>query len=230
VKGNDSVQEKTSLPGLERLMGVLEALRSVLQEQGISIEVEPPSSPALAAGERVAGLPLDPLLATVHAHVGYIALREGFILLRTRDVRGFDFFTVNEEWRRDWPEPIRSLLVFGKEDMLAYYYATVSHLADEKGRQPVVRVSVHEEPHAVPIASDMDCFLDTYSRYLEALVRAPDYKEEGSAALGFPWDVPEIIARDRPLVEMLRAGRFDFLMKKEESIQAWVASVLVARV
>jgi hypothetical protein len=211
-------------------MGVLEALRSTLQEQGLSIEVEPPIPPVLVAGEMVAGLPLDPMLAAVHAHVGHIALREGFLLLRTKDVHGFDFFTVNEEWRRDWPEPIRSLLVFGKEDMLAYYYATVPRLADEMGRQPVVRVNVHEEPHALPIASDMDCFLDAYSRYLEALVRSPDYEEEGSAALGFPWDVPEIIARDQPLVEMLRAGRFEFLMKKEESIQAWTASVLDAQV
>ncbi len=224
------MQEKTSLPGLERLVDVLEALRSVLREQGISIEVELSNPPALAAGERVAGLPLDPTLAAVYAHVGYVALREGFLLLRTRDARGFDLFTVNEEWRRDWPEPIRSLLVFGKEDMLAYYYATVPHLADENGRQPVVRVSVHEEPHALPVASDMDCFLDTYSRYLEALVRSPDYEEEGSTALCFPWDIPEIIARDRPLMEMLRAGRFDFLMKKEESIQTWITSVLAARI
>ena len=168
------------------------------------------------------------MLAAVHARVGRVALREGFLLLCAHDTQGLDFSTVNEAWHRDWPEPIRSLLIFGKEDLLAYYYATVPRLADEMGRQPVVRVNVHEEPHALPVASNMDWFFDTYSRYLEALVRSPDYEEEGSAALGFPWDIPEIIARDRQLVEMLRAGRFDFLMPKGEETRAWVAQVVGA--
>ncbi|HLM42573.1 MAG TPA: hypothetical protein VK458_01845 [Myxococcaceae bacterium] len=63
--------------------------------------------------------------------------------------------------------------------MLAYHYATVPCLADARGLQPVVKVDMHEEPYAVPLASNVDRFFDTYSRYLEVLVAEPDYEELG---------------------------------------------------
>jgi hypothetical protein len=170
------------------------------------------------------------LLAAVHACVGYIGIEEEFFLLRIRDERNFDLGRVNEEWRRDWPEPFRSLLVFAKEDRLAYYFATVPALASESAPQPVVKVDVHEELYALPVASDVDRFFETYSRYLEALVASPDYEEDGAAALTFPWDVPELIARDQPLVELLRAGRFDFLMAKSADARKWVSQVVAASV
>ncbi|WP_309892570.1 hypothetical protein [Archangium sp.] len=112
--------------------------------------------------------------------------------------------------------------------MLAYHYATVPRLADARGLQPVVKVDVHEEPYAVPLASNVDRFFDTYSRYLESLVAEPDYEELGPAVRTFPWQVPELIARDLPLVEMLQAGRFDFLMPKNEETRSWVAMILGA--
>jgi len=176
----------------------------------------------------VAGAPLDPLLAAMHTQVGYIGLDEGFTLLRAGDARHSDLLRANERWRRDRAEPLGSLLVFGKEEMLAYYYATIPHLADARGQQPVVKVDVHEEPYAVPLASNIDCFFDTYSRYLEVLVAEPEYDELGPAVLTFPWQVPELIARDKPLVELLQAGRFDFLMPKDEETRTWVARVLGA--
>jgi hypothetical protein len=209
------------LPGLTRFLEVCRNL-------GLSLEHEPPRQPALGTGESVAGLPLDSLLAAVHAQVGYVGLEEGFVLLRAGDAQQSDLLRVNERWRRDQTDPFGSLLVFGKEDMLAYHYATVPHLEDARGLQPVVKVDMHEEPYAVPLASTVDRFFDTYSRYLEVLVAEPDYEELGPAVRTFPWQVPELIARDQPLVEMLQAGRFDFLMPKDDETRSWVAMILEA--
>jgi hypothetical protein len=210
-----------SLPGLVRFLEVCRNL-------GLHLEQEPPRLPARTAGEPVAGLPLDSLLAAVHTQVGYVGLEEGFALLRAGDARQSDLLRVNERWRRDQADPFGSLLVFGKEDMLAYHYATVPRLADARGLQPVVKVDMHEEPYAVPLASNVDHFFDTYSRYLEVLVAEPDYEELGPAARTFPWQVPELIARDRPLVELLQAGHFDFLIPKDEETRSWVAVILGA--
>jgi len=212
-----------SLPGLARLL-------AVCRERGLPVVQEPPAPSTPRVGALIAGQPVDPLLAAVHACVGYIGIEEEFFLLRIRDERNFDLGRVNEEWRRDWPEPFRSLLVFAKEDRLAYYFATVPALASESAPQPVVKVDVHEELYALPVASDVDRFFETYSRYLEALVASPDYEEDGAAALTFPWDVPELIARDQPLVELLRAGRFDFLMAKSADARKWVSQVVAASV
>jgi hypothetical protein len=89
-----------------------------------------------------------------------------------------------------------------------------------------VKVDVHEDLYALPVASDMNRFFEVYSRYLEALVRAPSYEEDGSSALVFPWHMPELIAQDQPLMEMLRAGRFDFLMEGNADARRWVEEVL----
>jgi hypothetical protein len=204
-----------SLSGLDRLL-------EVCRKSGISTQLEPPTSPLSATDE----LSVDPLLEALHARVGYIALKEEFFLLRIKDEQGLDIARVNEGWRRDWAEPFRSLLVFAKEDRLAYYYAMVPGLANEKRLQPVVKVDIHEDLYALPVASDLNRFFDVYSRYLEALVKAPYYEEDGSSALIFPWQVPEFIGRDKPLVEMIRAGRFDFLMERNADAQEWVREVL----
>jgi hypothetical protein len=190
--------------------------------------LEPPSGSALTGGAPLAGLSTDPVLAAIHARVGGLELKEGFTLLRLEDEQRFDLTQVNEEWRRDWREPFRSLLVFAKEEALAIYYATVPGLAEGMGAQPVVVVNVHEEPYALPIASNVDRFFDVYSRYLDIIVKDPDYEEQGPSVLAFPWGVAECIARDRPLVERLRVGHFDSLMPKDEETREWVAQVVGA--
>jgi hypothetical protein len=222
------MQSNKPLSGLDRFLEVLEGLRGRLQEQEQAVQVEPPQPPAPAGGVHVAGLPLDPLLAAIYARLGCVGIEEGFLLIRLREPHTFNFFTVNAEWRRDKPEPFASLLVFGKDDMLASYYATIPSLADAAGLQPVVKVDVHAAPYALPLASSADRFFEAYSRYLEALVLAPDFDEEGSAALSFPWDVPAILARDRPLVQMLAAGRFGPWMGEEASTSEWIARILEA--
>ena len=173
---------------------------------------------------------MDPVLAAIHARLGCIGIKEGFTLLRLEDGQKFELTRVNEEWRRDWREPFRSLLVFAKEEALAIYYATVPSLAEETGAQPVVVVNVHEEPYALPIASNIDRFFEVYSRYLDTIMKDPNYEEQGPAVLAFPWGVTEFIARDRPLVERLRVGHFDSLMPKDEETREWVAQVVGAPV
>jgi hypothetical protein len=76
-------------------------------------------------------------------------------------------------------------------------------------------------------------FFDSYSRYLEALVSHPRYGESGKPALTFPWDATEILARDERLVELMRSGGFDALMKNMKESNAtrrWAAQVMGAQV
>ncbi len=186
--------------------------------------------PAPAAGSLVVGLPVDSVLAAVYTRVDFIGVKEGFGLFRTHDTQGGDLFQRNERWRRSQPSPFDSLLIFGKEMALATYYATVPALADAAGRQPVVEVDIHEEPYAIPLASNVDRFFDTYSHYWEALIVEPDHAEEGPGALTFPFGVPELAARDVALVQMLKEGRFDFLgVTQDTSIQEWIAEVISFR-
>ncbi|WP_146210305.1 hypothetical protein [Vitiosangium sp. GDMCC 1.1324] len=111
---------------------------------------------------------------------------------------------------------------------MAYTYATVPELADEWGRQPVVYIDTYEyEPKVMPIASNVDRFFDSYSRYLEALVAEPSYQKSGETDLLFPWHTTEILARDERLVELMRAGRFDSLMKNvDDETRRWAARVM----
>ena len=47
-------------------------------------------------------------------------------------------------------------------------------------------------------------------------------RNSGPPFAPFPGRCPELIARDKPLVELLQAGRFDFLMRKdEEPARGW---------
>jgi hypothetical protein len=92
----------------------------------------------------------------------------------------------------------------------------------------VVHVDTYEfeGPVLLPIASNVDRFFDTYSRFLEELTATPEFKKDREATLTFPWDVPHVLARDAPLVELLRAGRLDSVMPQDDSTQQWLARIL----
>jgi hypothetical protein len=211
------------LPGLDRLLTSCRRL-------GLDIKTTPPRDSPPEAGVWVEGIPLDPLLASFYARFGQVVLatRAAGMGLFQWDDSVNRLEVENHRWRELWqPRLPVPLFVFGGTTGMAYFYATVPGLADESGRQPVVEVDTYEEPYALPIASDVDQFFYTYARYLEALLADPGYAEYGSAALSFPWRVPEILAQDERLVELLRAGRFDSLLKDEE-VRAWVGQVLQA--
>lgn len=65
---------------------------------------------------------------------------------------------------------------------------------------------------ANPVASTVDRFIETFSRYLELVANEPDFRVGGAPIFSFPHDAPELIARDRSLVELIKEGRFDRLM------------------
>ncbi len=137
----------------------------------------------------------------------------------------------NKWWRENyWEELGEPVIVFGGE---VYTYATVPGLADEQGRQPVVEINTYEFDglHVIPVASNVDRFFDSYSRYLEALVADPRYQKSGETDLLFPWHATEILARDERLVELMRAGRFDSLMKNvDDETRGWAAKVMGTQV
>jgi hypothetical protein len=135
-----------------------------------------------------------------------------------------------------WPEPFRSLLVFGGQEALAYRYATVPSLADAQGFQPVVEIDPYEDIYARPVASNVDRFFDAYARYLELIHETPEFRDDPDARPTFPNGVPEIIAEDRTLMGMLVEGRFDSLMFQPElqteethaHLRSWVEKLRAA--
>lgn len=183
--------------------------------------------------------------------MGNVVLTNRFLLFSSNAEDGSVLESENKEWRQLWSAPFNGLLVFAKEPALAYYFATVPSLADDNGIQPVVWVDTYEDLCAIPIASSVDRFFDTYSRALERWVELIREDAESKArfearfgpptpgslsalldehtpVLNFPWAVPDLIARDEPLVKLLQAGRFDFLMESCPDALAWVAKVLAA--
>jgi hypothetical protein len=211
------------LPGLERLIEVCRRLE-------LQVVSKPPGRLPPKAGALVEGLPLDPVLAAVYSRLG------GAVF--ATDVAGIILDAWNDEDRqleeenRWWSQGHQKQLalptfIFAGEPHLAYYYATVPDLADEKGHQPVVRLDVYENPFALPVASNVDRFFEAYSRYLEELMAIPGAREEGSAQLTFPRGVPAILGRDGKLVEMISGGRFDLLMPDLED-RGWARKVVNA--
>ncbi len=208
------------LPGLSRLL-------QVCRKHGFSLELSPPETSAPSAGEPFLGAPFDPMLAATYAHLGGGVL--GDFVLYKPGPQEYGLARTNEGMRRDDVEPFRSSLIFGQEPSLAYYYATVPKLADAQGTQPVIYIDTHDQMFVLPVASSVDRFFDVLSRYLEAVAVDPQYVEESHSSRSFPWDVPELIARDEPLVQMVEAHRFDFLLKDDEHTRGWLARVRHAK-
>jgi hypothetical protein len=216
------------LPGLERLLAAREkySLRS---------ELRTPWAGAPTSGGSILGRPLDPMLAAFYERLGgiYFYLK---LYVEPCDEQVNGLLMANEETETDWPEPFRSLLVFGGQDASSYRYATVPALADARGLQPVVMVDPYEYIHAVPIASNLDRFFDSFARYWEFIHETPELRDDRDARPPFPRGVPEIIAADRALVGMLVEGRFDFLMTPPavehqdtlEELRRWSAELQAA--
>ncbi|HZH75887.1 MAG TPA: hypothetical protein VEY88_07640 [Archangium sp.] len=215
------------LPGLERLLVACE-------KYPVRAKLRKPWGGAPTAGTLLLGKPVDPMLAAFYSRSGGLHLyHDLFIEPCDEQVNGL--LMVNEE-ESDWPEPFRSLLIFGCKDGFRYTYATVPSLADARGFQPVVEVDPYEDIYALPIASNVDRFFDTYARYLEFVYEMPDFSEDRGTWPVFPWHVPEIIATDRELMGMIVEGRFDSLMFQEgaaaqrgnEEIRNWIARLRAA--
>jgi hypothetical protein len=204
------------LPGLEHLMEVCGKL-------GLPFEPFPPDPSTPGAGAPFLGAPFDPQLAATYTRLGGATL--GDFVLYNPGPHEHGLARTNEGMRRDDVEPFRSTLVFGQEPSLAYYYGTVPKLADAQGIQPVIYIDAHDQMFVLPVASSVERFFDLFSRYLEVVAADPQSMEERHSSISFPWDVPKLIAQDEPLVRMMEAGRFDFLMKGDEHTRNWLARV-----
>jgi hypothetical protein len=216
------------MPGLERLLAACE-------KYPVQVRLRKPWGGAPTAGSLLLGRSFDPMLAAFYSRVGGL-LFDSRLYVNACDEQVNGILMANEHAQRYWPEPFRSLLVFGGQEALSYTYATVPSLADVGGFQPVVEVDPYEDIHAVPVASNVDRFFDAYARYLELIYETPDLRDNPDARPLFPNEVPEIIATDRALMSMLVDGRFDFLMFQEgvdaerthEEIRAWIVRLRAA--
>lgn len=209
-----------ALPGLEHLL-------EVCRRQHHPVKLEPPRDPrSHPVASSVAGQTMDPHLAALHARLRYLWVKDELYVFPERHERRPDLHAVNTEWREDWDEPFGSLLVFAKDDRLAYCYAAVPRLVDARGLRPVVWVDVYEALYAIPVASSIDQFLDTFARHLEGTPVSPGREDEALPLRAFPWSAGEVIARDRVLVERVRAGDFDFLLQQNASAREWVQTRL----
>jgi hypothetical protein len=216
------------MPGLERLLVVCE-------KYPVRAHIRKPWGGAPSAGTLLLGRPVDPMLAAFYSRLGGLLL-DLDLYVNACDEQVNGILLANEEVQPHWPEPFRSLLLFGGMDASSYTFATVPSLADARGFQPVVRINPYEDIYALPIASNVDRFFDTYARYLELIYQTPELNEERGAWPVFPWEVPELIAADRALMGLLVEGRFDFLMFQEgvegrrvhEEIREWVAQLRAA--
>jgi len=221
------------MPGLARL---LDAGR----RHGLNLKDWPAGHTPHRAGELVCGMPVDPMLSAAWTLVGKVAIGEFNSLLIRCDDELNGLLLENEEWQSFfpsdfWPDHFRLLMFFGRK--MLYGYATVPGLANSEGLQPVVHVDPYEEIYALPIASDVDRFFESYARYLEMAGGDQEYGEHLFDYVTFPWNVPEIIALDRPLVEMIRRGCFDPWMyecnkhgrrfaEDVEPTRKWISEVL----
>jgi hypothetical protein len=208
------------LVGLDRLV-------EVCRRHSLPLRLAPPFPSAPQAGENFLGLPFDPVLAAVYQRVGSAMLGD-FFIIRSEADGPYGIGTFNKGAKRGDEEPFRSCISFGVVPNLAFYFATVPRLADAQGIQPVLYIDNYDEKFIVPVASSVDRFFDAYSRYLEQVVQAPDYDPSHFSAVHFPHTVPELVARDRPLVERVRAGHFDSLMTTDEQTREWVERLLAA--
>ncbi|HYO72151.1 MAG TPA: hypothetical protein VEU33_39370 [Archangium sp.] len=214
--------ELMALPGLERLM-------EVCQRLDLGLETSPPAREPPKAGSLLEGVPFDSMLASVYARLGYAKFAKkvgGWGLTQSDDQ--IDMLEEDNKWWREsyWEQLGEPVIAFGG---YVYTYATVPGLADGWGRQPVVEVNTYEFDglYVMPVASNVDRFFDSYSRYLETVVADAYYQTTGEKDLFFPWHATEILARDERLVELMRAGRFDSLMKNvDDSTRRWAARVM----
>jgi hypothetical protein len=208
------------LPGLERLL-------EICRQLSLRLETTPPAKTSPKAGALVEGALFDPMLAAVYARWGFAAFATDVagITLHPFEDTDRQLEEQNKRWRtRHGAQLALPTFIFAGEPHMAYHYATVPSLADEQGRQPVVRVDVYEDPFALPVASNVDLFFDAYSRYLEALIALPSGRERGVSMLTFPWDVPRLLGRDGRLVELIQEGHFDPLMPGLEA-RGWARKV-----
>ncbi|WP_147470084.1 hypothetical protein [Corallococcus sp. AB049A] len=191
---------------------------------GFPLRVEPPSADAPQPGSTLLGTPVDSMLAGLYSRVGRATLGD-FELYRPGP--GPDGVLDVNAWLRGRElAPVSSCVLFGQVANLAYYYGVVPGLADARGVQPVLYLDMQEELLVVPVASSVEGLFNQLARFMDLLPGEPDFVPGRCSTTMFPFAAAERIAQDTALVEMLRAGRFDGLVTRDEESQRWMRRVL----
>jgi hypothetical protein len=205
------------LPGLVYLIEVLKSC-------GIETQSTPMASMAHEAGQRILGSPLDPMLVSVYAGFKEATLGE-LRLFSLDEIENYGQFRREHAWyERDF-----KLVVYAEIRGNAEYFATVPPLAERGGTQPVVFVDQHDDQPIYPMASNVDRAFELYARYCNRQLReggSLQYPDTGESF--YPLELVEDIARDRPLVALLEAGRFDDLILPDAECREWVQKILRA--
>lgn len=209
------MMKEPALQGFQRLL-------EVCQKNALPVDCLAPKEPLIAPGDSFLGQPFDPLLAALYSRTDGAMLGD-FQIYPLKNPENA-VLRINRSMRRFGEEPYLSTLLFGQIPLLAYYLATVPPLADSRGIQPVVFIDGYEGDRVLPIASSVDEFLSLFSVYLERAVATPEFNLERRVGLHFPQSVLDVVARDRPLVAALLAGRFDRLIDTDES-HKWVSQI-----
>ncbi|RKG93536.1 hypothetical protein D7V88_02285 [Corallococcus terminator] len=166
------------------------------------------------------------MLASLYGRTGRATLGD-FVLYRPG--AGADgALDVNAWMRGQGQAPFASCVLFGQVANLEYYYGVAPGLADAHGVQPVLYVDVQEELLVVPVASSVEALFRQLAGFMDLLPEQPDFVPGRCSTVMFPFAAAELIAQDRPLVDMMRAGRFDRLVTRDEESQRWMQQVLAA--
>ncbi|MBE4750321.1 hypothetical protein G4177_19325 [Corallococcus sp. ZKHCc1 1396] len=189
--------------------------------------MSPPSPDAPRQGMQLLGAPLDPMLAGLYARTGRATLGD-FVLYRPDSSAADGVLGVNAWMRGQGQAPFPSCVLFGQVSNLESYYGVVPGLADARGVQPVLYVDVQEEPHVVPVASSVEALFHQLAAFMDLLPEQPDFVPGRCSTVPFPFAAAGLIAEDRPLVDLMRAGRFDGLVTQDEESQRWMRQVLAA--
>jgi len=203
----------------------LQKLKAVCQRHGLPLEILPPANTVSGPGETYLGQPFDPMLSALYRETNGAMLGD----FQTYPLQGDEnvLQRINKGMRVLGDEPYVSSLLFGQVPLLAYYLATVPSLADSRGLQPVIFINGYEGDQVLPVASNVDEFFRTFSIYLERAVLEPEFVAERRIGLRFPESILDVVARDRSMVDAMSAGRFNWLIKTEES-REWISKVVQA--
>jgi hypothetical protein len=210
------------LLGFDRLIATCRAF-------GMDVRLQPP---ATALPGDVRGQPLDPQLAALlrRADGAFLYGRNWeHSIRRSGELVDFggpeDLADCGGTWRLlrdDWPR-IGHFILFGQYGAQARHAATVPALAGTGGTQPVVHVDINEELYVVPLASSVDRWLHLTVRYLERVG-----SDKATSDLGFPRDVPDLVAEDSALVALLKAGAFAPFVGEDRFVLDFIAQVIKA--
>jgi hypothetical protein len=211
---------------MSSVVKAFDAFNGECRRLGIAASLGEPASvvPALVLGQ-----PVDPCLAALYAAHDGARWSASDFALSIYPLAGPDSLEWrNESLRRSAddfspPYPFGELILFAQYGLQASHLALAPALADDGGRQPVLYLDLHEEPWAVPVASDLDQLFALLARYLDRAMGPASPGEGGIEELNFPFDIGDLVGSDSALVERVKAGEFERLARGDASIEEWMA-------